>query len=183
MFQGPVTNSQGIAEDLFGEYKPIYPMDDEHDLKLNYDTEFAVISELEDIDTTKIQVPRWKPDITYGKVSKVYDGDTFTIVAIPQNGDGCMYKFSVRLRDIDTPEIGDVRHATQADLEKALKAKQFLSDLILNKVVKLQDVDTDKYGRVLAHVYVKQENVSRLLLEANLGYEYHGGKKRKSGHT
>lgn len=177
MFHEPATDSKNNSEDTFGSYQPIYPLDDEKDLKLNYDTEFALISELEELDPN-INAPRWKPDIHYGKVCKVYDGDTFTILATPLNADHQIYKFTVRLRDIDTPEIGDVRNATPADLERALKARQFLSDLILHKVVKLKNVDLDKYGRVLAHAFVKEDNVSVLLIQAGLGYEYHGGKKK-----
>lgn len=44
------------------------------------------------------------PDVYYGKVIKVYDGDTITI-ATRLSGKGTIYKFSVRLLGIDTPEM------------------------------------------------------------------------------
>ena len=54
--------------------------------------------------------------IKYGKVVKVYDGDTITIAAKFPNTDGPIYRFSVRLDGIDTPEI---KGKTQAEKDLA----------------------------------------------------------------
>ena len=44
--------------------------------------------------------------ILYGKVIKVYDGDTITIAAaLPIINNNKLYRFSVRLSGIDSPEI------------------------------------------------------------------------------
>ena len=42
------------------------------------------------------------PELTHGKVVKVYDGDTITIASqLP--GSSTLYRFSIRLAGIDTP--------------------------------------------------------------------------------
>ena len=46
---------------------------------------------------------KFLPDVTIGKVIKVYDGDTITI-ATKLSGVGPIYKFNVRMLGIDTPE-------------------------------------------------------------------------------
>jgi len=153
--------------DSLGTFIPKYPMDDEKNLKLDYNYEKAIIADLEEMD---FDAPRWIPKFNFAKVVKVYDGDTIHIIAKPLNGDGEIYKFTVRLRGIDTPEMGT---------KKAEEAKDYLTKLILNKVVKVKDIGIDKYGRILAEIWVNAENVTDLLLNAKLGYGYYGGKKKE----
>ena len=77
------------------------------------------------------------PPITQGYVTKVYDGDTITIAAkLPYDGSP-LYKFSVRLNGIDTPEI---KTKNASEKQKALECKTELSRLCLNKQVELQNV-------------------------------------------
>jgi endonuclease YncB( thermonuclease family) len=45
------------------------------------------------------------PPITYGKVIKVYDGDTITIASKLPYDNSPIYRFSIRLLGIDSPEI------------------------------------------------------------------------------
>ena len=47
-------------------------------------------------------------NITTGRVVKVYDGDTITVATnvINDNVSDTFYRFSVRIRGIDCPEIG-----------------------------------------------------------------------------
>lgn len=89
----------------------------------------------------------------------VVDGDTINVVL--QDGS----KRRVRLVGIDAPEI---RHGRWGkDEPGGQKAKEFVKDLCEGKTVYL-DVDdersTDKYGRMLAVVYVDQKNVNAELL-------------------
>ena len=58
------------------------------------------------------------PDVYYGKVVKVYDGDTITI-ATRLGGEGPLFRFSVRLLEIDTPEK---RTKNLEEKELAMKA-------------------------------------------------------------
>jgi endonuclease YncB( thermonuclease family) len=115
------------------------------------------------------------PPVTTGTVIKVYDGDTFTIAARifdqPQ-----LYKFTVRLNGIDAPEL---KTDNVNEKQAAIKAREALVSLILNKEVVLKNVKHEKYGRLLADVYVKSSmtNVSSWLLRKKLVVPYDGGTK------
>ena len=97
------------------------------------------------------------PPITSGKVIKVYDGDTFTLAAKLPNTDGPVYRFTVRLNGIDTPEI---KGKTATEKELAKRARDALSSLIMNKIIILKNVETEKYGRLLSEVYVDDININ-----------------------
>jgi endonuclease YncB( thermonuclease family) len=71
-----------------------------------------------------------------GKVTKVADGDTLTIVT-PEGT-----KLKVRLYGIDTPEI---RHNVRQGQPYGEEAKQALTALTLGKKVKVEIVDIDRY--------------------------------------
>jgi len=114
------------------------------------------------------------PPITGGIVIKVYDGDTITIVSKLPYDASPLYKFSVRINGIDCPEI----KGKDADEKQCAKiAKQHVSDLILNKRVELQNVGTEKYGRVLADVFIDGRNVGEILVNERLALVYNGGTK------
>lgn len=169
-------NDKQIAK-YFPDGKIVYPLDDEKDLEIDYNCEWAVICELKEACT--FDAPQWLPDIKYGVVTHVYDGDTFHLVSIPKNGDGKWYKFVIRLRGIDTPELN-----IPEQKEKGLEAKQALIDMMLTEVVMLTKIDKDKYGRILADVwkYNKEKrmfaiNVTNELINKGLGKRYYGGKK------
>jgi endonuclease YncB( thermonuclease family) len=112
----------------------------------------------------------FKPPIKEGRVIKVYDGDTITIGVILWD---IAYRFSIRLNGIDTPEL----HGP--DNDKAILARDALSNLIMNKIVSLKNIDTEKYGRVLADVYLDQLHVNQWMMDHGHAKEYHGGKKHK----
>lgn len=117
--------------------------------------------------------PKYIPEITKGKVVKVYDGDTITIVGRVKHNPK-LYKFSVRLNGIDCPEM-----KTKDENEKriAIKAKEYLIQEIFNKDVELKEVDTEKYGRLLAYVYIGKRCLNTELLSKHLAVSYDGGKK------
>jgi len=108
------------------------------------------------------------PPIQTGKVIKVYDGDTITIGAILYD---IAYRFSVRLNGIDTPEMNGPHK------EKAILARDDLSNLVMNKMVRLENVGTEKYGRILADVYLGDLHINQWMKEKGHAVEYHGGKK------
>lgn len=117
------------------------------------------------------------PEIKEGKVISVYDGDTFTIASkLPYYGSP-IYKFRVRIAGIDTPEM---KGATRTDKEKLLAtaAQEHTSKLIYKKWVRLENVKLDKYGRILADVFVNRINVAEDLLTHNLAVRYDGGTKQ-----
>ena len=61
--------------------------------------------------------------------------------------------------------------------EIAQESKQILSDMIMGKMVTLVDVDTEKYGRLLAYVYIDDICLNTYMLLHGHTVEYNGGKK------
>lgn len=101
-----------------------------------------------------------------GKVVKIADGDTFTLLLVHDN-----FKVRVRLVSIDSPE-------KKQPFSK--RAKQFLSQLIFGKKVNVYYHKKDRYGRVLGEVYVGNINVNEAMLKA--GYAWHFKKYSKDKH-
>jgi endonuclease YncB( thermonuclease family) len=117
------------------------------------------------------------PEITVAKCIKVYDGDTITIACglPPYQTGNPVYRWSVRLRGIDSPEM---RTKCASEKECALLAKQAMADQVLDQLVTLENVSYDKYGRVLANVFANGVNVADALLAQNLAVPYGGGTKQ-----
>ncbi len=89
------------------------------------------------------------------KVTKVIDGDTIEL----KGGD------RVRLLSIDTPEKGELFYQ---------EAKDLLKKYTLQKQVELSYAEKrrDRYGRLLAYVYVDSVFLNKIILENGLGYLY-----------
>ncbi len=109
------------------------------------------------------------PPITSGKVIKVYDGDTITIASKLPHDNSPVYRFSVRLLGIDTPEIKG-SSAQEKDLAK--KARDALSAQILGKIVYLENIGIEKYGRILATVFYEDLNVNQWMLDQKYAVPY-----------
>ncbi len=114
------------------------------------------------------------PPIQHGIVIKVYDGDTITIAAKLPYPESPLYRFSVRLNGIDCPEI---KGKDSVEKECAQIAKAEVTKLTLNKTVTLKNVGTEKYGRILADVYVGDLHLNEHLIEKRLAVKYDGGTK------
>lgn len=115
------------------------------------------------------------PDVTYGKVIKVYDGDTITVAAKPYN-DYPIYRFSVRLSGIDAPEL---KTKNENEKKHAIVSRDVLKEKILGRIVRLENVKHDKYGRLLADVFLNTENICKWMLCESYAVEYDGGTKKK----
>ena len=115
-----------------------------------------------------------------GRVIKVYDGDTITIATkLPfTTKSDTLYRFSVRLNGIDTPEMKG-KDVSEEEKTAAKEVQQFVSNLILNKYVTLQNVQNEKYGRILADVYIYDIHLNALLVEKRYALPYDGNKKIK----
>jgi len=137
---------------------------------------------------------------TYGRLVDIYDGDTVKII-LPVMG--AYFKFNVRLNGIDTCEIKsnnienknkaikarnricemvETIHGnyTNAKLETPKEIKEYLKSIVCIVFVKCYRFD--KYGRLLADIYIDYESMTRksiseILLNANLAYAYDGGTK------
>jgi micrococcal nuclease len=116
------------------------------------------------------------PQLTEGIVVKVYDGDTITIVSKLPYDSSPLYKFSVRINNVDCPEI----KGSEDDEKQCAKiAKQRVTDLILNKRIEVRNIGTEKYGRVLADVLVDGQDIGTLLVNERLALRYNGGTKQR----
>ena len=121
------------------------------------------------------EIKKFIPPIKNGRVIKVYDGDTITIVSKLPYSDSPMFKFSVRLLGIDCPEI---KGKDNSERECAQLAKKELIELLMNKTVTLENVETEKYGRLLADVYLDQIHINDYLLKKRLAIIYDGKTKK-----
>ena len=117
----------------------------------------------------------FQPDVRYGKVIKVYDGDSITIAAKPY-ANYPVYRFSIRLNGIDTPEL---RTSNENEKKHGIIARDALKEKILDKIVTLKNVDSEKYGRLLADIYLGDENICQWMIEQNYAIRYDGGTKVK----
>ena len=120
-------------------------------------------------------LPLFVPPLKTGKVIKVYDGDTITIAAKPYH-DYPVYRFSVRLNGIDAPEL---KTKNVNEKKHAVDSRDALKEKILGRIVTLENVKHDKYGRLLADVFLHKENICKWMLHENFAVEYDGGTKKK----
>jgi len=115
------------------------------------------------------------PPIRFGKVVKVYDGDTLTLATKLPYPDSPVYRFQVRLNGIDCPEM---KTHIESEKECAKLAKNLISEMVLNNIVELKEVQLEKYGRILAKVYCNGVCLNDLLCEQHLAVSYDGGTKK-----
>lgn len=110
------------------------------------------------------------------KYIKNYDADTITF-NIPNVHPIIGDKISVRVRHIDTPEI---KGKLPCEKEAARTAKRLIENLLKSsKRIDLENVDKDKYFRLLADVVVDGKPIKDTLLKNNLAYAYEGKTKQK----
>ena len=95
-------------------------------------------------------------NIISGKVVGVSDGDTITVLQ-----DRTQYK--IRLYGIDTPEKSQ---------DFGTRAKQFTSDMVFGKDVRVVQKDMDGYGRVVGLVYVGETCVNEEIIKNGFAWVY-----------
>ncbi len=91
-----------------------------------------------------------------GKVIGVADGDTITVLRDKQPQ-------KIRLYGIDCPE-------KRQPFGK--RAKQLTSELVFGKLVEVEPVATDRYGRTVAFVQVENVLLNEELIKEGLGWVY-----------
>lgn len=120
---------------------------------------------------------KYIPPVTEGVVINVHDGDTITIATkmyYCNKVDDPLFRFSVRLRGIDSAEI--TSH-TFAEKNCAILARNALNEKVFYKNVVLKNVALEKYGRILADVYLDNENINKWMLDNNYAVKYDGKTK------
>jgi len=141
------------------------------DVKEQIDTKLEYLNDVEYKDTVL-----FVPPIMVGKVVKVYDGDTITIASRLPNTETPIYRFSVRLSGIDSAEI---HGKTENEKKHAIVARDRLHELIFGKMVHLKGISTEKYGRILADVYLDDTHINQWMLDQQLAIPYDGGAKQR----
>ena len=121
---------------------------------------------------------------TFGKrarvrVIDVYDGDTLTIAMELY---GTISSFRVRLAHIDTPELKPVMNLPDRAevVARGKAARDHLISLILGHIVWIDILGYEKYGRLLADIYINETDsisVNEKMITDGYGTAYEGGTK------
>jgi len=96
-------------------------------------------------------------NILQGKVVKVADGDTITILDVNKT------QHKIRLQGIDAPE------KTQAFGEKS---KQSLYDMVHGKTVQVSFTKNNKYGRIVGKVFLDTQDICHQQIKSGLAWHY-----------
>ena len=99
-----------------------------------------------------------RADTLEGRVVKVSDGDTITVL------DSTNTQHKVRLNRIDAPEKGQAFGQV---------SRKYLAGMVTNGTVKVEWKKKDKYGRILGIVYSSDGKETNLeMLKAGLAWHY-----------
>lgn len=113
------------------------------------------------------------------KIVDVYDGDTIRGVF---EHNGVYNKWTIRMYGYDSPEMRPSKKLeNRLEIKKnAVISRDFLKNLVLDKIVGLECLSFDKYGRVLANIYLENldESVNDYMISNGHGYPYFGGTKK-----
>lgn len=150
---------------------------------MNLENEITNLNnKLENIKTHK-DVPYFNFDNqTYiAKPCNVYDGDTFSVIF---DFKGELIKYRCRCYGYDTPEMRPSKKNPNRLKEKELAyaAKQRMIELVEahpSKLIKIQCLKFDKYGRILIKAWnnVNEKSINEIMVEEGHGKWYDGGKK------
>lgn len=106
--------------------------------------------------TTSANANQNQGNVVKGKVVKVYDGDTITLLDTSNN------QLKIRFSGIDAPE------RKQAFGEKS---RDYLASMIAGKTVEVKVKEKDKYGRYIGTVYSNNKDINLEMLKG--GYAWH----------
>ena len=125
-------------------------------------------------------------NVYLAKCVKCYDADSIHIVVRVYNK---LQRFVCRLAEIDTAEI---KSKNIVEKNYAIKSRDYLMKLILNKLIIIKCGDFDKYGRLLVYIYTYEKgqkiptnelcfenSINNIIVNKKLGYKYDGGTKKK----
>jgi endonuclease YncB( thermonuclease family) len=131
------------------EYEEDYDDDDDDDIIEN-DREFGTVTHRM-MSQGNIKTKKWSlcGQRSLGKIVKVIDGDT--VHAVIPFEDGSLQRIVMRINGIDAPEL---RRSSAYEKTLAIRAKNFVESLILNKKVVIVFMKSnDKYGRELGCIF------------------------------
>jgi endonuclease YncB( thermonuclease family) len=97
--------------------------------------------------------------------NSLFDGDTINVVENDK-------EITICLVGIDAPELSRIKHVPGQPF--CLKAKEYLSALVLNKVVNIKFYGKDESGKSLGEIFVEKVNINIEMLNAGLAEVYRG---------
>jgi len=114
------------------------------------------------------------PPIHYGKVTKVYTGDTFTIITkIPFLNEtietAYIHSFIIHLNSVAAPKIMPIGKNSRYALYRK----------IFGKVVELRDVSCDKHGKIYANIFLENDSINEWLLNNDYVFSCKNERKRR----
>ena len=98
-----------------------------------------------------------KENIISGKVIKVADGDTITILDSENN------QIKIRLYGIDAPEKAQ-------DFGKV--SREYLAELVAGKTIDVTVINIDHYGRSVGRIKIDDKEVAEEMLKSGLAWLY-----------
>lgn len=108
--------------------------------------------------TMLLSVPAWAAQVIEGKVVGISDGDTITVLTAQKQ------QVKVRLYGVDCPESKQAYGS---------RARQRTSGYVFNKQVRVQVMDTDRYGRTVGIVTTTDgATLNRELLQDGMAWLY-----------
>ena len=106
------------------------------------------------------------------KCTKCYDADTVHLVFLYN---GQLSRWTCRLEGIDSAEI---KSNDEQEREFAIKSRDYLKGLILDKIVTIKCGKFDKYGRLLVTINLDELNINNHLVKNGYAYSYNGKTKK-----
>jgi endonuclease YncB( thermonuclease family) len=103
-----------------------------------------------------VSCPVWAEELV-GQVVGIHGGDTLTLLTAEHR------QVRVRLHAIDTPESRQ---------PYGTRARQELSDLAFRQTVRVEVMDTDRYGRTVGQVWAGSLNVNAELVRRGAAWVY-----------
>lgn len=128
------------------------------------------MDELNNIDIEKISKFSFKNMEFIAKVVECIDGDTIDVIFKFEN----YYKFRIRMLGYNSPELKPHLDIKDRDIiiKEAKAAKEYITTLLLNKVVNIICDDFDNFGRILATVYCDNLCVNEHMLQMGYGVPF-----------
>ncbi len=139
------------------------------------------------ISKTSVPEDLQAPKSFMAYVIDVYDGDTCTveICAWGAKNQALFVRETVRFYGIDAPEL---RTKDLDEKQRGYTAKQFVVDRIANKVVRVEMISREKFGRYMANIFYtdadgKEVNLNDELISAGHAVAYFGGHRSVDNKT
>ncbi len=130
-----------------------------------------LLEELKNINPKSIKSDFFEKLTIDAYVFSVYDADTISVI-FKFNNQYC--KKNIRLLGIDSVEM---KSKVKLEKELAVKARDYLREKILGKLIQIDMLKLDKYGRQLGIVYFNNININEDLIKGGFVRSYDGKKK------